>query len=150
MPIREGLARLDGVAFISKSPDEKAGTCQLQLQGGRFMDPLSLSNFVLNIRVGARVRGVEATVAGLMERSGTNFVLKISGTNTVLQLAPLSHKVQQAARQPQPVTPAEAGAFANLTKRFKKPRRSTITGPLIQKADGSLVLEVRNFEGSKQ
>src|SRR5688572_15323473 len=108
------------------------------------MDPLSLSNHVYNIRVGARVRGVEATVAGLVERSGTNFVLKISGTNTVLQLAPLSRKVQHAAKQPQPATPAEASAFSNLAKKFKKPRVYTITGPLVQNADGSLILEVRS------
>ncbi len=144
MPIREGLGRLDGVAFISKSPDVKAGTCELRLQDGRFMDPLSLSNHVYNIRVGARVRGVEATVAGLVERSGTNFVLKISGTNTVLQLAPLSRKIQHAAKQPQPATPAEANGFASLTEKFKKARTCTITGPLVQAPGGSFILEVRS------
>jgi hypothetical protein len=144
VPIREGLARLDGVAFISKHPDVKAGTCELRLQGGRFVDPLSLSNHVYNIRVGARVRGVEATVAGFVERSGTNFVLKLSGTNTVLQLAPLSRKVQNVAKQPQPATAGEKNAFVDLTKKLKKPRKAMITGPLVAKGDGSLVLEVRD------
>jgi hypothetical protein len=147
VPIREGLGRLDGVAFISKSPDVKAGTCDLRLKDGRFMDPLSLSNHVYNIRVGARVRGVEASVAGLVDRSGTNFVLKISGTNTVLQLAPLSRKVQHAAKQPQPATSAEASAFSTLTKNFRKPRAYAVTGPLRQSADGSLILEVRDVAG---
>ena len=149
MPIREGLGRLDGVAFISKSPDVKAGTCELRLQDGRFMDPLSLSNHVFNIRVGARVRAVEATVAGWVERSGTNFVLKVSGTNTVLQLAPLSRKVQNVAKQPQPATSAEASAFSTLTKKFKKPRSYAVTGPLRQSADGSLILEVREVAGAR-
>jgi hypothetical protein len=149
VPIREGLGRLDGVAFISKSPDVKAGTCELRLQDGRFMDPLSLSNHVYNIRVGARVRGVEATVAGLVERSGTNFVLKVSGTNTVLQLAPLSRKVQHAAKQPQAATPAEANAFATLTKKFSKPRAYAVTGPLRQNAEGSFILEVRDVAGAR-
>jgi hypothetical protein len=144
VPIREGLARLDGVAFISKHPDVKAGTCELRLEGGRFMDPLSLSNHVYNIRVGARVRGVEATIAGLVERSGTNFVLKPFGTNTVLKLAPLSRKIQNVAKQPQPATPRESKSFADLTKKLKKPRKATITGPLIDKGNGSLVLEVRD------
>jgi len=149
VPIREGLARLDGVAFISKVPDVKAGTCELRLQGGRFMDPSSLSNHVYNIRVGARVRGVEATVAGLVERSGTNFVLKLPGTNAVLQLAPLSRKVQHVAKQPQPATAEETSAFSTLTKKFRKPRTCTITGPLRQTPDGSLVLEVRNASGAR-
>jgi len=144
VPIREGLGRLDGVAFISKSPDVKAGTCELRLRDGRFMDPFSLSNHIFNIRVGARVRGVEATVAGLVERTGTNFVLKVSGTNTVLQLAPLSRKVQNTAKQPQPATSAEASAFSTLTKKFRKPRSYVVTGPLRQGADGSLILEVRD------
>ena len=144
MPIREGLGRLDGVAFISKSPDVKAGTCELRLQNGRFVDTASLSNHVYNIRVGARVRGVEATVAGVVEPSGTNFVLKLSGTNIVLRLAPLTRKIQNVAKQPQPVTPAEQNAFAELTKKLKKPRTATITGPLIDNGNGSLVLEVRS------
>jgi hypothetical protein len=151
VPIREGLGRLDGVAFISKSPDVRAGTCELRLQDGRFMDPFSLSNHIFNIRVGARVRGVEATVAGLIERSGTNFVLKVSGTNTVFQLAPLSRKVQQiaATKQPQPATSAEASAFASLTEKFKKPRIYAVTGPLRQYPDGSLTLEVRDVAGAR-
>ena len=146
MPIREGLARLDGVAFFSKSPDVKAGTCELRLEAGRFMDPFSLSNHIFNIRVGARVRGVEATVAGLVERSGTNLVLKMRNTNTVFQLAPLSRKVQQivATKQPQPATPAEVGAFASLKEKLKKARAYTITGPLVQSPDGSFILEVRS------
>src|SRR5687767_8082472 len=113
------------------------------------MDPVFLSNHVFNIRVGARVRGVEATVAGVVERSGTNFVLKIPGTNTVLQLAPLSLKVQHAAKQPQAATPAEANAFSTLTKKFSKPRAYAVTGPLRQRADGSLALEVRDVDGAR-
>jgi hypothetical protein len=121
------------------------------LQGGRFVDSLSLSNHIFNIRVGARVRGVEATIAGSVERDGTNFVLKIPGTNAVLQLSPLSRKVQQnvAAKQPQPATPGETSAFANLTKKFKRARACTVTGPMIQRVDGSHVLEVRAFDTGK-
>jgi hypothetical protein len=113
------------------------------------MDPLSLSNHVYNIRVGARVRGVEATVAGLVGRNGTNFVLKMSGTNAVLQLAPLSRKVQQVAKKPQPATTEEASAFSTLTKKFGKSRTYTITGPLRQAPDGSILLEVRAFNRNK-
>ena len=109
------------------------------------MDPLSLSNHVYNIRVGARVRGVEATVAGLVERSGTNFVLKVSGTNTVLQLAPLSRKIQHVAKQPHLATAGELKSFSDLTKKLRKPRKAVVTGPLIDKGDGSLVLEVRRL-----
>lgn len=112
------------------------------------MDPFSLSNHIFNIRVGARLRGVEATVVGTVEPSGTNFVLRMPGINTVLRLAPLSRKVQQnvATKQPYPATPAEANAFATLTKNMKNPQTRTITGPLLSAADGSLVLEVRSIE----
>lgn len=151
MPIREGLARLDGVAFISKTPDVKAGTCELRLAGDRFMDPLSLSNHVYNIRVGARVRGVEATIAGVVERSGADFVLKLPGTNTVIRLVPLSRKVQNTpAKQPQPVTRIEANAFSDLTKKVKESRPATVTGPLVEVPNRSLALEVRTFEERKR
>ena len=149
MPVREGLGRLDGVAFISERPDLKAATCELRLQGGRFIDPFTFSNHVYNIRVGARLRGLEAEIDGQLEPQGTNVVFKIAGTNAVLQLAPLSRKVQQnvAAKQPQPATRKESRAFSDLLAKLKQKSRSArITGPLLRQPDGSVILEVRAFK----
>lgn len=147
MPVREGLGRLDGVAFISERPDLKAGTCELRFAGGRFIDPYTLSNHIFNIRVGARLRGLEAEIDGEVEPQGTNVVLAVGGTNTVLQLAPLTRKVQQnlATKEPQPATKKETSAFRDLLKKVKKPRSARVTGPLLRQPDGSLVLEVRSF-----
>lgn len=149
MPVREGLGRLDGVSFISERPDLKAATCELRLQGGRFIDPFTFSNHIFDIRVGARLRGLEAEIDGQLEPQGTNVVFRIAGTNAVLQLAPLTRKVQQnvAAKQPQPATSKESKAFRDLVAKLKqKPRSARITGPLLRRLDGSVVLEVRTFK----
>jgi hypothetical protein len=149
VPVREGLGRLDGVAFISQRPDLKAATCELRLQGGRLIDPFTLSNHIFEIRVGARLRGLEAEIEGELQPQGTNVVLKITGTNNVLQLGALTRKVQQnvPTKQPQAATDKEAKAFGNLTTKLKnKPRRAHVTGPLVRRPDGTLVLEVRSFK----
>ena len=149
MPVREGLGRLDGVAFISKYPDLKTATCEVRFAGGRFIDPLTFSNHVFNIRVGARLRGLEGAIEGEIQPNGTNLLFKLSGTNAVLQLAPLTRKVQQnvAAKQPITATPKEADAFRDLAKKVKsKSRRAQVVGPLLRRPDGSLLLEVRSFK----
>jgi hypothetical protein len=152
VPVREGLGRLDGVAFISKYPDLKAATCELRLAGGRFIDPFTLSNHIFDIRVGARLRGLEAEIDGTVEppKAGTtNVVFKVSGTNTVLHLAPLTRKVQKdvAAKQPQPATAKESTAFRDLISKMKaKSRPVRVIGPLLRQPDGSMVLEVRSFK----
>lgn len=151
MPVREGLGRLDGVAFISKYPDLKADTCELRLAGGRFIDPFTLSNHIFDIRVGARLRGLEAEIDGVVEppKAGTtNVLFNVAGTNTVLQLAPLTRKIQNnvAAKAPQPATAKESAAFRALVSKLKaQPRPARVTGPLLRRSDGSLVLEVRSF-----
>jgi hypothetical protein len=121
----------------------------VRLQGGRFVDPLTLSNHIFNIRVGARLRGLEADVEGQVAREGTNVLLAVGGTNAVLQLAPLTSKVQQnvAAKQPQDATSKETRAFQDLAGKLKtKPRPVRITGPLRHLPDGSVRLEVRSFK----
>jgi len=95
------------------------------------------------------LRGLEAEIDGRLEPQGTNLVFKIAGTNAVLQLAPLTRKVQQnvAAKQPQPPTSKESKAFRDLVAKLKnKSRSARITGPLLRRPDGSLVLEVRAFK----
>ena len=86
MPIREGLARLEGVESISPRPNVKEGTCELRMKDGRLLDPQVLSKFIYDIRVGARLRGLEATVAGFLDKQGHDFILRIAGSDGVLSI----------------------------------------------------------------
>ena len=120
----------------------------MRLQGGRFVNPFTLSNHIFNIRVGARLRGLEAEVEGQVARQGTNLLLTVGGTNAVLHLGPLTRKVQQnvAAKQPQPATSKESEAFQDLAGKLKaKARPARIIGPLRPLPDGTTMLEVRSF-----
>lgn len=149
MPIREGLARLEGVESVSQRPDLKADTCELRWRGGRLLDPHTLSNHVYEIRVGARVRGVEATVVGGMEKQGSDLVLRVSGTNAVLQLAPLATKVQKdkKRKRPEALTRAETKAYQTLLGKWKDVMKTVqVTGPLVRNGAGALTLQVRKFD----
>jgi hypothetical protein len=88
-------------------------------------------------------------VEGQVAREGTNVLLTVAGTNAVLQLGPLTSKVQQnvAAKQPQPATTKETDAFQDLAGTLKaKSRRVRVIGPLRQLPDGKVLLEVRSFK----
>jgi hypothetical protein len=151
VPVREGLARLEGVESISERPNLKNATCEVRLKNGRLMDPLTLSNHIFNIRVGARLRGLEAVIDGTLERQENHLLLRVSGSNTALSLAPLSRKVQLDTRKKSPEPPArsESKAYKSLLTNSKaSSRRVQIIGPLVKKEDGRLVLEVRRFEFS--
>ena len=149
MPIREGLARLEGVESISPRPDVKAGTCELRLKGGRLFTPGFFSQTVYDIRVGARLRGIEATVSGVLEKQGRQWFLRIGGQDELVRLAPLKVKVQLdvSRKKPQATTKAEAKAFRKLVSAgTKTPGPVQITGPLREIKDEGLVLEVRHFD----
>lgn len=149
MPIREGLARLDGVESISPRPDVKAGTCELRLKDGRLLKPDFFSQFIYDIRVGARLRGIEATVSGSLEKRGRQWFLRIAGSDELLRLAPLKVKVQHevSRKKPQAATKAETKTFRKLgSAGTKTPGPVQITGPLRENKDDGLTLEVRHFD----
>jgi hypothetical protein len=148
VPIREGLARLEGVESIGERPDLTTGTCELRMKNGRLLDPQVFSKFIYDIRVGARLRGLEATVNGFLERQDARWGLRISGSNETLALAPLSQRVQQDTKTKKPQQPArtEAKAYKRLLAKSKgKAVSARVTGPLV-KIGADLVLEVRQFE----
>ena len=152
MPIREGLARLEGVESISPRPNVKEGTCELRMREGRLLDPQVLSKFIYDIRVGARLRGLEATVAGLLDKQGQDFILRIAGSDEVLRLASLGRRVQQdtATKAPLSPTKSQSNAFKKLVPEWKgKPLAIQITGPLVKTDDNKLTLEVQRFELSR-
>ena len=92
------------------------------------------------------MRGLEATIKGFVERKDGKPVLRVAKSNEILQLAPLTIKVQIDAlktKQAEPLTREEKNAHERLLARMKdRPQSVRITGPL---RDG-MKLEVRTFE----
>jgi hypothetical protein len=149
VPVREGLERLDGVESISQRPDLRTATCELRMKNGRLLDPQRLSKFISDIRVGARLRGLEARVNGLLEKQGEGFLLRLAGSDELLHLAPLGRKVQQdtAKKRPSSSTRSERKACERLLARWRgKPISVQVTGPLLKSDRGVLILQVRRFE----
>jgi hypothetical protein len=148
--VREGLQRLDGVESVGERASHKTQTCEIRTQGGRLLQHDVLLQHILNLRVGARLRGMEATVDGWLEKQGENLVLRVSGTNEVLRLAPLVHVVQWDFQKkcPQPPTPEETYAYQNLVAESKsRSHRILVTGPVVKSTDSPYpLLEVRRFD----
>jgi hypothetical protein len=146
VPVREGLARLEGVESISERCNRQTGTGELRLKNGRLIDPGTLTKNLADIGVGARLRGLEATVDGFLEKKNGKPVFRVAKSNEILQLAPLTTKVQIDAvksKKPEPVGKDEKEAYKQLRARAKdQPQAVRITGPL--RAGNKL--EVRTFE----
>ena len=146
MPVREGLARLEGVESISERCNRQAGTGELRLKNGRLVDPQSLAKQIADVGVGARLRGLEATIDGVLEKKGGKTVLRVAKSNEILELAPLTTKVQIDAvksKKPEPPAKQEKEAYKKLRARAKdEPQAVRITGPL--RAGNKI--EVRTFE----
>lgn len=146
MPVREGLARLEGVESVDERCNREKGTGGLRLRQGRLTDPTTFAKQIADIRLGARLRGLEATVDGTLEKNGGKAVLRVSKSNELLQLAPLTTKVQIDAlntKKADPPSKDEKNAFKTLTRRFKGESLPVrVIGPLRS----GMKLEVRAFE----
>jgi hypothetical protein len=119
------------------------------MKNGRLLDPEILSKHIYDIRVGARLRGLEAAVIGSLDKQDQDYVLRVAGTDDVLRLAALGRKVQKdlGRKTPLPNTRSEESAFGKLLSKWKgKPLSVQITGPLIRIEGKGLTLEVRQFE----
>ncbi|MEY2466343.1 MAG: hypothetical protein QOD03_864, partial [Verrucomicrobiota bacterium] len=88
------------------------------------------------------------------ETMGTNLVLRTGGNHALMQLAPLSRKVQwnRELKQPEPMSARERDAFQALSASLPSNGKSVrITGPLLNGSKTlengcKLVLEVREFK----
>ena len=153
MPVREGLARLEGVESISETCDRRAGTGELRLRNGRLIDPLTLGQQIRDIRVGARLRALEATIEGTLEPVDGKPHLRIPGAKQSLALAPLTEKVQMDAinKKPLPLAAKEREAFSALAAKWNgKATPVRITGPLRKPENSAgVILEVREFSFSR-
>lgn len=150
MPVRSGLARLEGVESISERCNRQNGTGELRMRDGRLLDPRTLAEHILSIQVGARLRALEATVEGTLEKIDGKPYLRMNGSQELLALTPVTRKVQIDAPNKKPIPPTrkEATAYKGLTAKWKgKSQSIRITGPLRNSdSDKSLVLEVREFK----
>ncbi len=150
MLVREGLQRLEGVESVGERANHKTQTCEVRTRSGRLLSHDTLIKHILDMRVGARLRGIEATVDGWVERRGSNAVLKVSGTNEILRLASLQHIVQWDMKNHCPQQPSvdEVNALKDLLAAVKDTSpRVLITGPVVRDESASEpILEVRRFE----
>ena len=146
MPVREGLARLEGVESISERCNRQTGTGELRLKDGRLIDPNTLAKNLSDIGVGARLRGMEATIDGFLENKDGMLVFRVSKSNEILELAPLTTKVQIDAlktKKPESPTREEKRAYKKLVADIKAgPRVARVTGPLRH----GMKFEVRTFQ----
>src|SRR5437867_149125 len=119
------------------------------MTNGTLLDPLLLSNHIFDIRIGARLRGLEATVDGSLEWRQDTLLLHLQGTNSVLHLAPLERKVelQPGVRSALLPTRREQMAYQQLCKSATSPQRVRVIGPIVKtSADAPLILQVREFQ----
>lgn len=112
-------------------------------------DPTALARHLDALRVGARLRALEVTVEGQLERQGAELVLRLSGSGEKIRLVPLTTKVQLEVRKNRaaPPSPAETQAW----QRLRENRRAQagcvrVRGPLVRPSPESpSMLEVRDF-----
>ncbi|MEW6304101.1 MAG: hypothetical protein AB1705_11555 [Verrucomicrobiota bacterium] len=150
--VREGLGRLDGVESVEERADAAAGTGSLRIKDVSLLDPAVMAQTIFDIRIGARLRGMEATIEGKLKREKDTLTLHFThgGADQVVTLAPLQKKIQLGAQRTgvAPPTKDEREAFTRLQTGGKNvPSTIRVTGPVTRpKSDAPLTLEVRHFE----
>lgn len=155
MTVREGLQRLEGVESVGERAEIKAQTCQIKTKNGQLLDLRLLAIHLVDIGVGARLRGVEATIDGVLTEHEGWPALLIDGWKDPIRLMPLTQIVQldydkRRARVPHR---QEWEAYLRLAPRVngKSQLQVEIVGPLVQDAaDGKLRLQVRQFRMNPQ
>jgi len=98
------------------------------------------------------IRGVEVTIKGSLVEERGRFVLRVSGSNSVICLGPLEHKVQwdPGRKREEPLTNEEQQAYQRLIDRMAKSgdrsHKIRVTGPLQQRERGAPpILTIRDF-----
>src|SRR5688572_13259538 len=119
------------------------------MREGRLPDVPALVRHLEEMRVGAALRGVEATAEGVLQEAEGELRLRISGTEQTVRLAPNKRTVywDVARKREQKLGAGEQRACSRLRSEWrgrKTPVR--IVGPLVEGAEGGLyTLEVRQF-----
>ena len=148
--IREGLENIDTVAAISPRADAVRGTCEMRTKTPALVNPQQLATNIFLMGVGARLRGLELTADGTLERRDAQLLLRIDGVKAPLPLAALREKIQMnnPRKRREDVSETERTAYQNLiAQSTNAPARVRVTGPLAQpSATAEPSLEVRTFE----
>jgi galactose oxidase len=149
----ESLTHMHSVRLVRPVPNAQDSTAFVYLEHEGLPDLDAWSSEFARMANGTHVfRGVEVTVAGLMEmREGGSLVMNGNDTRPPLLLQPMeaADKIQwdAATRAPKPLDPLEQDAFLRLLGEVKKAGGSlhaTVTGPLKKSGD-VYILEVRVF-----
>src|SRR6185503_21385600 len=114
-------------------------TADLVTRGGRLLDVDLLFRTVRAVGDPFWLRGVEATIEGVLVDQGGRPALKILGTGEILSLAPLEHKVQWDVKlyRVQATTEAERQAYTRLIEqRPGHGNRVCLVGPLARPESG--------------
>jgi hypothetical protein len=142
------------VEAVSETASASTWTGRVWMYAGRPLPDLdALARDIVAFRVGARLRGVEATLEGELVADDTALYLRRAGSGEEVRLVPLVHKVQwDVARGIEEASsPRERAAHERLRDAAGspgQPRRLRVIGPLMEEtpAAGKYLLEVRDFE----
>ena len=148
--MREGLEAIDTVAAVSPRPDAVRGTFEMRAKDPGLVNPQLLATNIFLMGVGARLRGLELTADGTLEKRDSQFLLRIDGVKVPLPLAALREKIQMnnPKKRREDISETERTAYQTLVAQATNaPARVRITGPLAKPAAAAEpVLEVRTFE----
>ncbi|GDY23758.1 hypothetical protein LBMAG56_51050 [Verrucomicrobiota bacterium] len=148
--MREGLEAIDTVAAVSPRPDAVRGTFEMRAKDPGLVNPQLLATNIFLMGVGARLRGLELTADGTLEKHNSQFLLRIDGVKVPLRLAALREKIQMnnPKKRREEISELERTAYQTLVAQASNAApRVRITGPLAKPtATAEAVLEVRTFE----
>ena len=151
--IREGLENIDGVAGISPRADAVRGTCEMRPRHPDLVDQEKLAAAIVAMGVGTRLRGLEITAEGTLERRDSQLFLRIDGVKNPLRLAPLREKLQMnnPRKRREEISETERSAHQKFSAQAaateSAPKLVRLTGPLTKAAStAEKILEIRTFE----
>lgn len=117
------------------------------MQGDRLPDLAKLRRHLAEQRIGATLRGVEASVEGRLER--VDGVLRLRFGREAVRLAPIRQGVHWswARKRARKLSDAERSACSRLQSQWRgRPIPVRVAGTLVEDGkDGAYALEVRTF-----
>jgi hypothetical protein len=141
--------RLEGVERVGEAASVEDWTCEIHPGPGFPVDAGRIDTHFQRCGVGARLRGMEATVAGTLEFAGGEVLLRPAAGGLPIALVALTRKVQWDVRRNRQAAPSndERQAMSRLLRRARgRPGTWRITGPLVVSSGRQyLSLEVRKF-----
>ena len=149
----EGLKNMTGVRLVRPMPNSQDSTAFVYLDNDGLPDIVAWpADFAQIANAVHRLRGVEVNIEGLVkDLGGDTLVLQGDGARPSVLLQPIqpSDKVQwdAAKASPQPLSPDEEKAYANLAEQVTNSKgslRARVIGPL-QKSGLGYILRVRQF-----